>query len=93
MNMIPCGPTPGASGEESKHSSHLVVKEENNEEEEEEVKVQQVKTAGQIPEIHLMSLNETSASTCIMDQSTKVVVEQSNTSNLEVDTSAKETPE
>ena len=35
--MIPCGPTPNASGEESKHSH--IVKEENNEEEEEEVKI------------------------------------------------------
>jgi hypothetical protein len=39
MNMIPCGPTPNASGEDPKHSAHI-VKEENNEEEEEEVKIQ-----------------------------------------------------
>jgi hypothetical protein len=43
--MIPCGPTPNSSGEDSKHSAH-VVKEENNEEEEEEVKIQQVKATG-----------------------------------------------
>ncbi len=73
MNMIPCGPNANASLEDSKHSQ--VVKEENNEEEEEEIKIQQVKTTGQIPEIHLMNLNETSASTCIMDQSTKVVAD------------------
>lgn len=91
MNMIPCGPTPTASGEESKHSQ--VVKEENNEEEEEEIKIQHVKAAGQIPEIHLMNLNETSASTCIMDQSTKVVGDQNTTTNTEVDTQSKETPE
>ena len=96
MNMIPCGPTPpnaSSSCEESKNS--LIVKEENNEEEEEEVKIQQVKATGQIPEIHLMNLNETSASTCIMDQSTKVGAEQNTTANIDGDTmnSAKETPE
>jgi hypothetical protein len=51
------------------------VKEENNEEEEEEVKIQQVKATGQIPEIHLMNLNETATSTNMMDQSTKVGAE------------------
>jgi len=39
MNIIPCGPTPNASGEDPKLSAHI-VKEENNEEEEEEVKIQ-----------------------------------------------------
>lgn len=92
MNMIPCGPNSNAALEESKNSH--IVKEENNEEEEEEIKIQQVKPTGQIPEIHLMNLNETSASTCIMDQSTKVAAD-TNTTNLEVETinSAKETPE
>ena len=92
MNMIPCRPNSNAALEESKHSQ--VVKEENNEEEEEEIKIQQVKPTGQIPEIHLMNLNETSASTCIIDQSTKGGVD-ANTTNLEVETinSAKETPE
>jgi hypothetical protein len=93
MNMIPCGPTPNSSGEDSKHSAHI-VKEENNEEEEEEVNIQQVKATGQIPEIQLLNLNETATSTNMMDQSTKVGAEQSST-NIEVQVmnSSKESPE
>ena len=92
MNMIPCGPTPNATGDDSKHSSHI-VKEENNEEEEEEVKIQQVKATGQIPEIYLLNLNETATSTNMMDQSTKVGAEQSST-NIELDVinTSKESP-
>lgn len=97
MNMVPCAaPTP-CSGDETKKSiasSHAVVKEEH-EEDDEEVKITSTNKPSQMPEIHLnmMNMSETAASTCLLDQSTKVGVEQISTLEVEIVHTPKETAE
>lgn len=77
MNMVPCSqiPTPSSCGDETKKSvasCQAVVKEEHDEDDEE---VKMSNKPSQMNEIHLnlMNMSETAASTCLLDQSTKVV--------------------
>jgi hypothetical protein len=63
MNLIPIAGSVSSidNTDQSKNSTQYIVKEED-EDDEEEAKANCKGAAGQIPELHLMNLNETSTS-------------------------------